>query len=58
LPWGEISERLQIESKTASEHLRRMAIAGLLLKRHEGRQVRHALTARARSILALLAKLG
>lgn len=55
---GEVSEKLQIELKTASEHLRRMAIAGLLLKRHQGREVRHALTSQARDILTFLAKLS
>ena len=55
---NEISEKLQIEMKTASEHLRRLAIAGLLLKRYEGREVRHAITEQARSILAFLDKLA
>ncbi|MFZ4773882.1 MAG: ArsR/SmtB family transcription factor [Terrimicrobiaceae bacterium] len=51
---GEISLALEIELKTASEHLRRLAIAGLLLKRHEGREVRHALTPKAEHILTFL----
>ena len=51
---GEISVALEIELKTASEHLRRLTIAGLVLKRHEGRAVRHALTLRARHILTFL----
>jgi DNA-binding transcriptional ArsR family regulator len=42
----EIAHRLRINMKTASEHLRRLAIAGLILKRNEGRQVRHALSDR------------
>lgn len=54
---GEISEKLQIEIRTASEHLRRLAIAGLILKRYEGREVRHALTDRAHSILLFLESL-
>ena len=55
---GEISIALEIELKTASEHLRRLAIAGLVLKRHEGREVRHALTQRARNILTFLRMLA
>ncbi|MFM8364631.1 MAG: ArsR/SmtB family transcription factor [Verrucomicrobiota bacterium] len=50
----EIAERCQIEFKTASEHIRRMAIAGLVLKRYKGREVRHALTDSALKILKLL----
>lgn len=50
----EISEKLNINFKTASEHLRRLAIAGLLLKRSEGNNVRHKLTERAQSILKFL----
>jgi len=51
---GEISTALEIELKTSSEHLRRLTIAGLILKRHEGREVRHALTERAKHILTFL----
>jgi len=51
---GQISEKLQIEIRTASEHLRRLAIAGLLIKRYSGREVRHALTDRGRRIFRFL----
>jgi len=51
---GEISIALEIELKTASEHLRRLTIAGLILKRNEGREVRHTLTPRAHHILIFL----
>ncbi len=50
----EIAEKLDIQIKTASEHLRRLAIAGLIMKRNAGREVRHALTERARDILTFL----
>jgi DNA-binding transcriptional ArsR family regulator len=53
----EIAEVCRIEFKTASEHIRRLAIAGLVLKRHKGREVRHVLTERAARILELLDKL-
>lgn len=55
---GEISLATEIELKTASEHLRRLTIAGLILKRNEGREVRHALTPQARQILKFLRMLA
>ena len=50
----EITDTLRINFKTASEHIRRLAIAGLLMKRNEGNAVRHALTSRGRTILKFL----
>lgn len=48
----EIAERLRIGYQNASDHIRKMAIAGLLAKRYDGPHVRHKLTPRAESILA------
>jgi DNA-binding transcriptional ArsR family regulator len=50
----EISERLKINFKTASEHVRRLTIAGLIMKRSEGSSVRHKLTKRGKKILMFL----
>ena len=50
----EIADRLDINFKTASEHIRRLAIAGLALKRSEGLNVRHRLSDRGASILKFL----
>lgn len=50
----EVSDKLKINFKTGSEHLRRLAIAGLVMKRSEGNNVRHALTRRGKSILKFL----
>ena len=50
----EVTSNLKMNVKTASEHLRRLAIAGLVLKRYEGNCVRHKLTLRAESILKFL----
>jgi DNA-binding transcriptional ArsR family regulator len=50
----EISERLDIEYKTAAEHIRRLAITGLVLKRSAGNAVRHTLSPRGISILKFL----
>ena len=54
---GDICQHLEIEMKTASEHLRRLVIAGLVVKRYDSRKVRHALTDRSRDILKFLARL-
>ncbi len=50
----EVATALEINFKTASEHIRRLAIAGLVLKRSAGNEVRHKLTLRAESILKFL----
>ncbi|MDP3646298.1 MAG: winged helix-turn-helix domain-containing protein [bacterium] len=53
----EISERLVIGYENASDHVRKLAIAGLVLKRNEGSAVRHKLTSRAESILVFCKRL-
>ena len=50
----EIATTLNVNFKTASEHIRRLAIAGLVLKRHAGNEVRHKLTSKAIGILKFL----
>ena len=50
----EIAEKLRINLKTASEHIRRMAVAGLVLKRSEGLSIRHKLTKRGETVLKFL----
>ncbi len=50
----EIADCLGINFKTASDHVRRLAIAGLVLKRNEGNFVRHKLTSNAHTILKFL----
>ena len=54
---GQIAGKLQIETRTASEHLRRLSIAGLVQKHYSGREVRHTLTERAGCILKFLDEL-
>lgn len=49
-----ISERLDVNFKTISEHTRRLTIAGLVMKRNEGNMVRHKLTNQGKSILKFL----
>lgn len=50
----EIAAALRINYKTAAEHVRRLALAGLVLKRSDGHAVRHKLTARAEFVLKFL----
>ena len=50
----DISRELGINFKTASEHVRRLALAELVSKRYEGQTIRHRLTSRGNSILKFL----
>lgn len=54
---ADISERLAIGYENASDHVRKLAIAGLVLKRSDGSAVRHKLTPRAESILVFCKRL-
>ena len=54
---NDVAERLRIGYENASDHIRKLAIAGLVLKRNEGTSVRHKLTPRAESILVFCKKL-
>ena len=50
----EVSDKLRINFKTGSEHIRRLAIAGLVLKRNDGSSVRHALSESGKYVLKFL----
>lgn len=50
----EIATELHINFKTAGEHVRRLAISGLVLKRNQGSAVRHKISPRGLSILKFL----
>ncbi|OHA19659.1 MAG: hypothetical protein A2836_02135 [Candidatus Taylorbacteria bacterium RIFCSPHIGHO2_01_FULL_45_63] len=50
----EIATVLNVNFKTVSEHIRRLAIANLVLKRSDGNNVRHKITNRGLSILKFL----
>ena len=50
----EIASTLKTNFKTAAEHIRRLAITGLVIKRNEGHAVRHKLTSRATQVLKFL----
>ena len=47
----EITNQLKMNYENASDHIRKLAIAGLVLKRYEGTAVRHKLTDRAEKVL-------
>ena len=53
----DISEKLDVGYENASDHIRKLAIAGLVIKRNEGSSVRHRLTPRAESILVFCKRL-
>lgn len=50
----EVASRLDINYKTSADHLRRLTIAGLLLKRSDSVSIRHKLTTRAEYVLKFL----
>ena len=50
----EVAEHLQLDIKNASMHIKKMAIAGLVMKRADGKTVRHKLTERAGDVLNFL----
>lgn len=53
----EIAEELNIGYENASDHIRKLAQAGLVYKRHEGSMVLHTLTSRAEFVLVFCKKL-
>ncbi len=53
----DVAEKLRIGYENASDHIRKLAIAGLVMKRNQGNSVRHKLTPRAESILVFCKRL-
>ncbi len=54
LSLADISEALKINFRTASDHIKKMATAGFVLKRSDGSSVRHKITTRGAAILKFL----
>lgn len=50
----EVAEILKVNFKTVSEHIRRLALAGIVMKRNDKNAVRHALTPLGKAILKFL----
>ncbi len=48
---AEISEHIKSDFKNVSAHLNKLAIAGLVMKRSDGHNIRHALTNRGKQVL-------
>jgi len=53
----ELCDALGVNIKTASQHLWKLANAGLVEKRNAGRAVRHRLSGRGKNVLIFLRKL-
>ncbi|MEO8638180.1 MAG: winged helix-turn-helix domain-containing protein [Candidatus Taylorbacteria bacterium] len=53
----EIAEKTATEYMNASDHIRKLAMAGFVMKRNQGNSVRHKLTPRAESILVFCKRL-
>jgi len=53
----DIATKLHMGYENASDHIRKLAIAGLVMKRAQGSSVRHKLTHLAESVLVFCKKL-
>ncbi|MBM4042538.1 MAG: winged helix-turn-helix transcriptional regulator [Planctomycetes bacterium] len=53
----DVCKALRVGVQACSEHMRKLALAGLVAKRHQGRWVRHRLTPRGEAILRFLGTL-
>ena len=54
---ADISDELKMGYENTSDHIRKLAIAGLLMKQNSGPSVLHKLTPRAESILVFCKRL-
>jgi DNA-binding transcriptional ArsR family regulator len=54
---ADVSDELKVGYENISDHIRKLATAGLVMKRHDGNSVLHKLTPRAVSILVFCKKL-
>jgi|SRR3989344_5019920 len=50
----DLSQKLGVNFKTISEHLRRLNISGLVYKNSDGNSIRHTLSPRGKTILKFL----
>ncbi len=48
---AEIAREFDTNYENTSDHIRKLAIAGLVLKRYQGKEVRHKITERAEAVL-------
>lgn len=54
----EITREFGTNYENTSDHIRKLAIAGLVLKRYQGKEVRHKITERAEAVLAFCKNLS
>jgi DNA-binding transcriptional ArsR family regulator len=57
LSTSEIASELKMTLKLSSAHTKRLIMAGLIMKRSQGKQIRHKLSERGRYILNLIKNL-
>mgnify|MGYP003394606982 FL=1 len=55
---SELSKMLKVEYKTLAVHVSRLALAGLVMKRNDGNDVRHKVSTRGQSVLKFLRTLA
>lgn len=55
---GEIAGRVKTDLKNASQHINRMAISGLVLKRNQKNNIRHKLSPKGIKVLNFLKDLS
>ena len=51
---GEVARAQKMSLKLSSAHLKRLIVAGLIMKKSQGKEIRHKLTKRGNYILKLL----
>ena len=51
---GEIADLLKVDIQLASIHIRKLLIAGLIMKRSQGKNIRHKLTKRGFFVLTFV----
>ena len=51
---GKIADRLKIDIRLASIHIKKLLIAGLIMKRSDGKKIRHKLTRRGLFVLTFI----
>ncbi len=51
---NEIAKTLRINLKTASSHLKRLIVAGLIMKKSQKQNIRHKLSSRGKYVLTFL----
>lgn len=54
----EIAQMINMHLNTSGDHIRKMAQSGLVMKRHDGLYVRHALTNKGKEVLKFLTSLN